>query len=275
MIILGTNTEDFSSWHGQKMTGRNNGAYWYSKEIDEIILPEFKDLPLFVVTAGATLLKPFQVPDGAVVICHDNRTTQKSYRQLFKKGILWVCSKHSTVNSLTSLGEKAVYVPLSIDAHYVAKYKRKNKTGDTAFVGNAWGFKKEYLASLPADIVQLSDMERVDLIREMAKYKRVIAEGRCLMEAQVLGAETEVPKYQNGLEAVYVEALDSREALPYWREALEAHAKSLSGKCIIKVMRSFKDLRTGKQRRLGEVFTVSQKRANELLNHELKLVEAL
>lgn len=274
MIILGTKTQSFISWHGQKTTGKNNGAFWYSKEIEEIILPELSHLNLFVVTAGATLLNSKNIPDGAVVICHDNRTTVSSYRKLFRKGVLWVCSKHSTVATLEKAGEKAIYIPLSIDTQYVAQYKQKKKTKDTAFVGNAWAFKKDYLASLPENIVQLSDMERVDLIREMAKFKNVIAEGRCLMEAQVLGCKTQVPKYEN-LEAVYVEALDSRDALPYWREALGAHAKTLTGKCILRVMKSFEDLRAGKQRRVGEVFATSNERADQLLANKHNLVEKL
>lgn len=49
--------------------------------------------------------------------------------------------------------------------------------------------------------------------------------------------------------------------------------KLTASKCILKVMRSFKDLQANKQRTLGEYFTVSNERASELLNHELKLVE--
>lgn len=187
--------------------------------------------------------------------------------------MIWVCSKHSTVKTLEGYGERAVYVPLSIDTEYIKQFKRK-KTKDTAYVGNARAFKREYLNSLPVDVEQLSGMARVKLLKEMAKYKRVIAEGRCLMEAQVLGAKTEVPKY-DGHESVYVEALDNREAIKYWREALKPIAKEQSQSCIIRATREFNDLAAKTVRRKGDVFRVSKERAKELLSNEHNIVEEL
>lgn len=270
MLILGTNSPVYRHWRDKQSHGKENGAYYYSKEIEENILPELK-LDMFFVTAGAALYTPRELPDGAIVICHDNRSTRQSYGRLFGKGVIWVCSKHSTVEKLEGYGERAVYVPLSIDTEYVKQFKRK-KTKDTAYVGNAWAFKREYLNSLPDDIEQLSGMARVKLLKEMAKYKRVLAEGRCLMEAQVLGAKTEVPKY-DGHESVYVEALDNREAVKYWREALEPIAEEQSQFCIIKARREFNDLAEHKIRRQGDVFRVSKKRAKELLAHKIKIIE--
>lgn len=49
--------------------------------------------------------------------------------------------------------------------------------------------------------------------------------------------------------------------------------KLIVSKCILKCRMSFKDLHTNRQRYLGELFSVSNERAEELLNHELKLVE--
>lgn len=272
MHIVGTNTDKFKRWEARQGVSINNGSYWYAKELEEIILPKI-NLDIFIVTAGAKLYKAYEIPDGAVVVCHDNRDTQNSYGKLFGKDILWVCSKHSTVDTLRSYGEKAVYVPLSIDSKYVKKFKRK-KTKDIAFVGNAWAFKESYLKSLPSDIVQLSGLQRNDLLKEMAKYKRVIAEGRCLMEAQALGSKCEVPKYEN-IEAVYVDLLDSRDAIPFWRNALQKQVKVLDDKTIIKCMIAFNDLAESKRRIIGEVFTVSKDRANELLSHKLNIVERL
>lgn len=272
MIVYGTQTLKFTQWRDKQTHGKENGAYYYSKEIEDNILPELK-LDMLFVTAGAALYTPRELPDGTIVICHDNRSTRQSYGKLFGKGMIWVCSKHSTVETLKGYGEKAVYVPLSIDTEYIKQFKRK-KTKDTAYVGNAWAFKREYLNSLPIDIEQLSGMARVKLLKEMAKYKRVIAEGRCLMEAQVLGCKTEVPKY-DGHESVYVEALDNREAVKYWREALKPIAKEQSQSCIIRARREFNDLAEHKTRRQGDVFRVSKKRAKELLSNKIKIVEEL
>lgn len=273
MIIIGTNDKRFKTWHNQQGSGKNNGAYWYSKEIEDIILPEIKS-SLFIVTAGATLLDKKDIPDGAVVVCHDNRTTLKSYKKLLNKEVLWVCSKKSTVKTLKKAGEKAVYIPLSIDTKYVKQFKTK-KTKDIAYVGNAWAFKKDYLKSLPDNIVQLSNLPREKLLKQMAKFKHIIAEGRCLMEAQILGCKVEIPKYQNGLESVFVKPLDSREAIPYWEKSLKAHEKTVGKKCIIRSVKTFKDLQDKRIRKPGEVFAVSNKRAKELLNSKLNIAEKL
>lgn len=270
MIILGTDSPKFTAWRSTQISGQNNGAYWYAKELEKIILPKLK-MKLFVVTSGAGLYKAHEIPNGAVAVCHDNRSPWKSYKHLFGKNILWICSKPSTVDLMTAHGENACYVPLSINTKYVKKFT-KEKTKDIAFVGNAWGFKDEYLRSLPKEIDQLSDMGRTKLLREMAKYKRVIAEGRCLMEAQVLGAKCEVPKYKD-LEAVFVEPLDSRDAIVYWKEALEAHALAQSDTVIIRSMKSYNDLQENKIRIIGEVFAVSSKRAKQLLSNKHMIVE--
>mgnify|MGYP003509219024 CR=1 FL=1 len=274
MLVIGTNTQRFKDWYATQGAGKNNGAYWYAKEIEELILPTFNALPICVVTAGAKLYTSRDIPAGSVIICHDNRSTFKSYWKLYGRGNLWVCSKHSSVDTLKAKGENAVYVPLSIDTGYIKQFKLKKRTKDTAFVGNAWGFKKSYLKSLPPDSTQLSDMPREALIKEMAKYKHVIAEGRCLMEAQTLGAKCEVPQY-NDIEAVYIKPLDSKQSIQYWEAPLQAHATANASKCIIKVMKSYKDITTGTERKVGEVYSVSKSRAEELLANKLNLVEII
>lgn len=272
MIVYGTSSPKFTEWRNGRKYGKENGAYYYSKEIEDNILPEI-EADVLIVTAGAALYTAIELPDGCVVVCHDNRSTQQSYGRLFGKGIVWVCSKHSTVETLEGYGERAVYIPLSIDTKYVKKFKRK-KTKDTAYVGNAWDFKRDYLNSLPVDIEQLSDMSREKLLKEMSKYKNVIAEGRVLMEAQILGCKTEVPKY-DGHESVYVEALDNRETIPEWGKLLEAVDEEQSGFRIVRATIAFKDIAAKTVRREGDVFRVSKERAKELLSNKMNIVEEL
>lgn len=274
MKILGTKSDRYQAWRAkQDNAGRNNGAYWYAKEIEDIILPELKHLNLWVNTVGALFFLPSEIPKGAVIVCHDNINTVRTYMKLFKLDVLWICSKPTIVDKLAAVGEKAVYIPLSVDTEYVKQFKRKRRTKDTAYVGNAWSFKKKFLSSLPDNIDQLGGMEREDLLKEMAKYKNVIAEGRCLIEAQVLGAKAEIPAdYSRRI--TFTEVLDSRAAIPLWREALEAHEQSL-GYCILKVVKSFRDLKAKKIRRFGEVFTATPDRAEELLSNKLRLVEKI
>lgn len=267
-VVLGTKTPSFIKWHNKQGVTRNNGSYWYAREIEEIILPQI-DKKLFIVTAAASIYGSHEIPDNAIVVCHDNRTTVNSYGFLFKKNILWICSKQSTVKTMLKEGERAIYIPLSIDTEYVKQFNRR-KTKEIAFVGNSWAFKKSYLSTLPKSIAQISNLEREDLLKEMAKYKRVIAEGRCLMEAQALGCKCEVPKYEN-LESVYVDLLDSRDAIPLWQEALNKEPEQR----ILKAKIKFKDLRERKKRQKGEVFNATNERAEELLRSKINVVEEL
>lgn len=267
-IILGINTHRFIKWHSKQGITRNNGSYWYAKEIEDIILPHINKR-LFIVTAAASIYNKHEIPDNAIVVCHDNRSTVNSYGFLFQKNILWICSKHSTVKTLIREGERAVYIPLSIDTEHVKKFKSR-KTKGTAYVGNSWAFKKSYLSSLSKDIAQLSNLDRDDLLKEMAKYKNVIAEGRCLMEAQALGCKCETPKYEN-LESVYVELLDSRDAIPFWKEALKNEPEHR----IMKAKINFKDRYEAKKRQKDEVFNAPHERAEELLRSKIQVVEEL
>lgn len=273
MKIVGTKSDRYQAWRARQGIGRNNGAYWYAKEIENIILPELSHLNLWINTVGANFFTPREIPKGAVIVCHDNINTVRTYMKLFRLGVLWICSKQEVADILTEHGEKAVYIPLSVDTEYVKQFKRKRRTKDTAYVGNAWSFKKKYLSSLPDNIDQLNGMEREDLLKEMAKYRNVIAEGRCLIEAMVLGANWSLPTYEN-INIIEREVLDTREALPMWCEVLEAHEQSL-GYCILEAVKTFRDLQANRNRRFGEVFATTVDRAKELLNHELKLVERI
>lgn len=78
-----------------------------------------------------------------------------------------------------------VYLPLSVDTEYLEQFKTE-KTKDTAYVGRKG---KPGTEKLPKNIDYLSGMSREVLLREMAKYRKVYAVGRCAIEAKVLGCE--------------------------------------------------------------------------------------
>src|SRR5690606_32003712 len=112
--ILGTQSPRYIDWRSkQDNAGRNNGAYWYAKEIEEIILPEMSDLNVFVSTVMAGSIPRWMYPPNPVIVCHDNFNTVKSYRKLLGLGALFICSKPTVVDKLAAVGEKAVYIPLS------------------------------------------------------------------------------------------------------------------------------------------------------------------
>lgn len=227
MKVIGTESDRYLRWVSRCRGGMYNGAYYYATEIEDIILPALNLGRGTIITVGANLQMPRRVMDGTVVVCHNNQDPEYQYRMLLGKNILWICSKLSTVDKMTKVGEKAVYIPLSIDTRYVEKFKAK-KTKGIAFVGNRWKFKHQYLKSLPPEIDKLYNMPREELLAEMAKYRKVIAEGRCLMEAQVLGCEAEIPDYKDpSLGAIFREPLDTVDAIPYWYEALTTFSKKI------------------------------------------------
>lgn len=224
MKILGTRDSMYARWIGRELKGSHNGAHYYAKEIEDLILPHI-DADVFIVTTGGTV-QPRKVPDGCVFVCHHNVMPVEVYKTFLDRGVLWICSKPSTMEKLEAVGEKAVYIPLSIDTKYVEKF-RAEKTRDIAFVGNFWNFKEKYLDSLPNNVHQVGGLPRERLLQEMAKYKRVIAEGRCNMEAQVLGCEVELPDYKTSkFDAIPREVLDSRNAIHFWRDVLLEHEAS-------------------------------------------------
>jgi hypothetical protein len=225
MKVIGTEADRYLRWVGRSRGGSYNGAYYYAVEIEDIILPALDLGRGTIITAGANLQMPRRVHEGTVVVCHNNQDPEVQYKLLLGKDILWICSKPSTVDKLAKVGENSVYIPLSIDTRYVEKFKTK-KTKDTAFVGNRWSFKYDYLHSLPPEIDQLSNLPRETLLAEMAKYRKVIAEGRCLMEAQVLGCEVEIPDYKDpSIGAIFREVFDTIDAIPLWAETLAVFSK--------------------------------------------------
>lgn len=221
MIILGTQSPKYKRWWLRQGDGRFNGAYWYAKEIEDIILPEIKS-NAFINTVAVAIHLPYQIPIGAFVVAHDNHQTIQRYRKLFNKGITWICSLDTTQMVLEQAGEKTAFIPLSVDSEYVSQFETTEKTEGTAFFGNSWGFKQKYLNELKkgGEVAILSKAPRHDLLAKVAKYENVIAEGRCAIEAQMLGCNVTAPDYEREFNSVVPPMMDSREVIPMWREVL-------------------------------------------------------
>ncbi len=159
--------------------GKNkyNGAYYYSKEIVENIIPRLKTDRNFI-----TVNVEGVGCDHAVVFIHNNLHPGR-YDWLSRyKDLILVCGIPETVEKVAHLG-KAIYLPLSVDVEYVKKFAVKEKTRDTAFVGRP---AKRKGVTLPEGIDILENMSRDQLLTEMAKYREVHAVGRCAIEAKIL-----------------------------------------------------------------------------------------
>lgn len=158
---------------------RYNGAYYYSQEIVENIIPRIETdrnwITVNVEGVGC---------DHAIVFVHNNNYPEH-YEWLKRyKDIILVCGVPETVDKVKHIG-RAIYLPLSIDVDYVKQFETE-KTKDAAYVGRP---SKKRGTCLPDGIDYLEGMKRDDLLRAMAEYKTVYAVGRCALEAMALGCE--------------------------------------------------------------------------------------
>ena len=162
---------------------RNNGCWWYSNEIVKNIIPRVK-----TDREWNTVGREFEgMHDGMIVFLHDN-STPWNYQWLKKyKDLVLVCSSDYTMRSVIYSGH-TVFLPMNIDTRYVRKFRRLKKTRETCFVGNSWVYKN-LRRSIPGDVDFLTGMDRPELLKELAKYKRAFAIDRCALEARVLKCE--------------------------------------------------------------------------------------
>ncbi len=159
--------------------GRNkyNGAYYYSQEIVNNIIPKLKTDRNFITVniEGVGC-------DHAVVFIHNNIHPER-YEWLSKyDDLILVCGIPETVEKVAHLGH-AIYIPLSVDIDYVKQFAVKEKTKDVCFVGRP---AKRKGVELPEGIDILEDMPRNKMLAKLAMYKDVYAVGRCAIEAKIL-----------------------------------------------------------------------------------------
>jgi hypothetical protein len=159
--------------------GKNKytGAYYYSKEIVENIIPRLRTDRNFITVniEGVGC-------DHAVVFIHNNKHPEK-YEWLRKyDDLILVCGIPETVEKVAHLG-RAIYLPLSVDVEHVKQFAVKEKTKEAAFVGRP---AKRRGITLPEGVDIIENLPRDEMLAEMAKYKEIYAVGRCAIEAKIL-----------------------------------------------------------------------------------------
>lgn len=179
MIIDHNNLMYLKQWQYAR-DHRFNGAYYYSKEIVKNIIPLVKtDRNWVTINAGGI------APHHSIVFVHDNLTPDRSLVWLsHSRDLILVCGVKETMDKVRHFGTP-VYLPLSVDIPYVSQFET-DKIKDTAYVGRKG---KPGTEKLPKKIDYLSGMNREMLLKEMAKYNKVYAVGRCAIEARVLWCE--------------------------------------------------------------------------------------
>ena len=178
MIIDHTHPEYIKAWNS---IGKSkwNGAYYYSIEIVENIIPHIKtDRNWITVNIDKAQIGC----DHAIFIVH-NHLHPKRYEWLKQyKDLIMVCSSYKDFPMAEQYG-KPIYLPLSLDVEYVRSFATE-KTKEIAYAG-----RKEKDKGVPKDIPRLYGMDRPHFLKELAKYKKVYAVDRVALEARILGCE--------------------------------------------------------------------------------------
>ena len=191
-----------------------NGAYYYSKEIVKNIIPNVQTDRNWI-----TIRLPEMTvhPDHSIIFIHNNRNPNYySYLKEYKDCIL-VCGVPKTAENLQFYG-KTIYLPLSVDVKAVEKYRVKNKTKEIAYAGRR--SKLSYMNNrVPSDVDILSNMPQSQLLKEMAKYKKIYASGRTAIQAKILGCEV-LPHETNFPDSRFWKVIDNKEAAKMLQDKL-------------------------------------------------------
>ena len=192
----------------------HNGAYYYSVDICKNIIPNVKTDRNWV-----TIMVNKECLDHSIYFLHNNLYTYKYNFIKNYKDVIVVAGTPETAYRCRRLGRGCIYLPLSIDVDYVKSFKAKRKTKDVCYAGRA---NKIYSELVPNGTDMLCNLEQDDLLKQMAKYKRVYAVGRTAIEAKVLGCEVLAydPRFPN---PDLWEVLDNKEAARILQDELDKY----------------------------------------------------
>ncbi len=197
---------------------RYNGAYYYSQEIVENIIPLIKtDRHWVTVNIPVENHEPQFAQccaDRSIVFIHNNLHPE-NYEWLSKyNDLILVCGIEETMAKVEHLGVP-VLLPLSVDVKDVRTHK-KRKTKDTAFAGRA----SKDNEIIPDTVDRLCGIPRSVFLDRMAEYKRIYAVGRTAIEAKVLGCEV-LPYDERFPDPERWKVLDNKDASKILQEALD------------------------------------------------------
>lgn len=163
--------------HRAMWRGQYNGAYYYSKEIRELLIPRIKTDRNWVTIN----IKGFAA-DHSIVFVHNNKHP-KNYDWLSKyKDLVLVVGVPETAEKVAHLG-KTIYLPLPINEADVAQYKC-DKDREFCYAGRSQKFR-----GLKVNGDPICDMPREEMLAKIARYKKCYAVGRTAIEAKILGCE--------------------------------------------------------------------------------------
>ena len=213
-IVIDHTHPDYKAARAKIGMNRYNGAYYYSKEICRYFIPTIKtDRNWMTIKAGEEKV------DHSIIFVHNNVGFERSYGYTFDlEDVVYVVGLPDMVERVQPYG-KVLYLPLSVDVRYVERFKRNVKTKDTAFMGRReTRTRSDFVFPKGTDFIEM--MPRDKLLREVSKYRRVYAIGRCAIEARILGAEL-LPYHPRLPDTGLWKVLDSRDAAKMLQEILD------------------------------------------------------
>lgn len=210
MIIDHTHPDYIKAWDNSH-NNKYNGAYYYSKEIVDNIIPNVDTNRNWVTIRAGDLCY-----DHSIVFIHNNLHPER-YDFLKKyNDLILVCGIPETVDKVSHLGT-AIYLPLSIDVDYVSSFKAEKIPGSIAFAGRK---SKRKQFCVPSGVDTLEGMERDKLLYAIARYDTIYAVGRTAIEAICLGCKL-LPYDPRFLDVSRWQVVDNKEAAKMLQEKID------------------------------------------------------
>ena len=103
----------------QSFSRKHNGAYYYSKELVDNIIPYIKTDRDWVTVNAVGMCS-----DRAIVFIHNNLNPDRYEWLKDYKDLILVCGIKDTCEKVSKYGT-AVYLPLSVDVEYVKQFRAK------------------------------------------------------------------------------------------------------------------------------------------------------
>ena len=195
-------------YRGMSVGGRFNGAYYYSKEIRELLIPRIKTDRNWV-----TINIPGFGADHSIVFIHNNK--HPNHYDWLKKyhDLILVVGVPETASKVAHLG-KTIYLPLPIDEVNVAQYKCE-KDREVCYAGRSTKFTGLKVAGDP-----VCNLPREEMLKKIAHYKKCYAVGRTAIEAKILGCEI-LPYDPRFPDPSVWEVFTYDDAVPYLQKKLD------------------------------------------------------
>ena len=193
-----------------------NGAHIYSELICKFFIPNIEtDRNWVTINVNKCM-------DHSIVFIHSNLNTLKKYGYLKNyKDLILVCSQYSTMKVVQNLG-KTIYLPLSIDTHYVENFRKLQHERYACYAGRRGKVNIKLMRDNRVDL--LCDLPHDELLRRMANYKYVYAVGLTALEALCLNCNL-LPYDVRFPDVRAWKLLDIRTMIPILQQKLDDYDK--------------------------------------------------